>query len=130
MFSTPQVNIYARDVETSLGFWSALGFTETFRTPPEGPPDHVELTLQGLRIGIGSAELGITEHGLDIHLDERGRGIEIVLWTDDVDAAHALATDRGARSLQEPHDVRALRVAYVLDPDDNPVEFVAHRDAG
>jgi hypothetical protein len=34
----------------------------------------------------------------------------------------------GARSLQEPHDFRALRIAYVLDPDDNPVEFVAHRD--
>lgn len=53
-----------------------------------------------------------------------------MLRTEDVDAAHALATDRGARSLQEPNDVRALRVAYVLDPDDNPVEFVAHRDAG
>ncbi len=54
--------------------------------------------------------------------------MEIVLWTDDVDAAHALATGRGARSLQEPRDFRALRVAYVLDPDDNPVEFVARRD--
>jgi hypothetical protein len=30
--------------------------------------------------------------------------------------------------LQEPHDVRGLRIAYVLDPDDNPVEFVQHRD--
>lgn len=129
MFSTPQVNIYSRDVETSLDFWSALGFTETFRTPAEGTPDHVELTLHGLKIGIGSAEAGINEHGLDIRLDERGRGMEVVLWTDDVDAAHALATGRGARSLQEPRDFRALRVAYVLDPDDNPVEFVAHRDS-
>jgi catechol 2,3-dioxygenase-like lactoylglutathione lyase family enzyme len=127
MFTTPQVNLYSRDVERTAGFYTAFGFAEVFRTPAQGPAEHVELVLEGLKLGVGSAAAGIREHGLDIHLDERGRGAEIVLWTDDVDAAHTLAVEAGARSLQEPHDVRALRVAYVLDPDDNPLEFVQHR---
>lgn len=128
MFTTPQVNLYSRDVERTAAFYAHLGFVESFRTPVHGAADHVELKLEGLTLGVGSAEAGRRDHGLDIHLDERGRGAEVVLWTHDVDAAFALASRSGARVLQEPHDVRGLRIAYVLDPDDNPVEFVQHRD--
>ena len=84
--------------------------------------------LEGLTLGVGSARAGIRDHGLDLRHDERGRSAEVVLWTHDVDAAFALAMRHGARVLQEPHDVRGLRIAYVLDPDGNPVEFVQHRD--
>lgn len=130
MFTTPQVNLYSRDVERTAGFYAHLGFVESFRTPMHGTADHVELKLEGLTLGVGSAAAGRRDHGLDIRLDEPGRGAEVVLWTHDVDAAFALATRNGARVLQEPHDARGLRIAYVLDPDDNPVEFVQHRDTG
>ena len=128
MFTTPQVNLYSSDVERTAAFYSHLGFVESVRTPMHGAADHVEFKLEGLTLGVGSAAAGIRDHGLDIRLHERGRGAEVVLWTHDVDAAFALAMRHGARVLQEPHDVRGLRIAYVLDPDDNPVEFVQHRD--
>ena len=130
MFTTPQVNLYSRDVERTATFYADLGFVESFRTPMHGAAEHIELKLEGLTLGVGSAEAGIRDHGLDIRLDQPGRGAEVVLWTHDVDAAFALATRSGGRVLQEPHDVRALRIAYVLDPDDTPVEFVQHRGNG
>jgi catechol 2,3-dioxygenase-like lactoylglutathione lyase family enzyme len=128
VFTTPQVNLYSSDVERTAAFYSHLGFVESFRTPIHAAADHVELKLEGLTLGVGSAAAGIREHGLDIRLDERGRGAEVVLWTHDVDAAFLLAVRHGAQVLLDPHDVRGLRIAYVLDPDDNPVKFVQHRD--
>lgn len=54
MFSTPQVNIYSAGVERSVGFYRSLGFEETFRTPREGTPIHVELKLDGFTLGIAA----------------------------------------------------------------------------
>ena len=34
----------------------AQGFAETFRTPTEGIPEHVELRLNGFTIGLGTVE--------------------------------------------------------------------------
>jgi hypothetical protein len=51
-----------------------------------------------------------------------------VVWTDDADRAFADLTAAGASPLSAPHDWLAdLRVAWVADPDDNPVELVARR---
>jgi catechol 2,3-dioxygenase-like lactoylglutathione lyase family enzyme len=127
MFTTPQVNIYVRDVERSRVFYAGLGFEETFRTPSEGTPVHVELVLEGFKLGVASAEAGIREHGLDIRLDEPGRGMELVLWTDDTDGAFARLAAAGCRVISEPRDFGQLRVAWVADPDDNPIEVVQRR---
>jgi catechol 2,3-dioxygenase-like lactoylglutathione lyase family enzyme len=128
MFSSPQVNIYTRDIERSLRFYRSLGFTETFRTPPDGRPDHVELRLDGFTVGIARVEAAVRDHGLDLDLAQPGRGMEVVVWTDDADRAFADLTAAGASSLSAPHDWLAdLRVAWVADPDDNPVELVARR---
>ena len=54
MFSAPQVNIYSEDVVRSVEFYRRIGFEETFRTPPEGPPIHVELGLDGFTVGIAA----------------------------------------------------------------------------
>jgi hypothetical protein len=38
MFTDALVNLYTRDIEAGLRFYrDLLGFTETFRTPAEGP---------------------------------------------------------------------------------------------
>ena len=129
MFSTPQVNIYSQDVVRSVDFYRSIGFEETFRTPREGAPIHVELELDGFKLGIASVSSAVADHGLDLDLSSPGRGMEIALWTDDADAAFARVTAAGARALSQPHDWLdgTLRVAWVGDPDGNPVELVQRR---
>jgi len=130
MFSAPQVNIYAADVARAVAFYETLGFVESFRTPRTGPPIHVELGLDGFTIGIAAVSSAVADHGLDLDLSQPGRGMEIVLWTDDVDAAYARLVDAGARPLSEPHDwLETLRVAWVTDLDANPIELVQRRTA-
>jgi lactoylglutathione lyase len=51
------VNLYTRNIEAGIHFYrDLLGFTETFRTPKEGTPTHVELTLNGFGVGLGTVE--------------------------------------------------------------------------
>ena len=128
MFSTPQVNIYSQDVLQALEFYRRAGVRETF-TPREETPIHVELELDGFKLGIASAASAAADHGLELDLDQPGRGVEIALWTDDVEAAFADLVDAGARALSAPHDWLGgtIRVAWVADPDDNPVELVERR---
>lgn len=129
MFRRPQVNIYSRDVLRGVEFYRNLGFQETFRTPQQGDPIHVELTLDGFTVGIAAVASAVADHGLDLAPSESGRGMEIVLWSDDTDAAFAQLVAAGARPLSEPHDWLdgRLRVAWVTDPDDNPIQLVQRR---
>jgi catechol 2,3-dioxygenase-like lactoylglutathione lyase family enzyme len=126
MFSTPQVNIYSEDVVRAVEFYRSIGFEETFRTRREAAPIHVELELNGFKLGIASVASAVADHGLDLDLSKPGRAMEIAFWTEDTDAAFARLTAAGARALSEPHDWLGgtLRVAWVADPDDNPVELV------
>ena len=126
MFSSPAINIYSHDVVRLVAFYADLGFRETFRTPKDGPPDHVELVLDGFTIGIASVAAAIADHGLAPDLG--GRPVEIVLWTDDTDGDHARLTAAGAPSLSAPHDwLDDLRLAWVADPDGNPIQLAQHR---
>lgn len=127
-FSTPQINIYTRDIGRSLDFYRSLGFEESFRTPKEGEPDHVELRLDGFTLGIAKESAAIRDHSLDLDISRPGRGIEVAIWTDDTDAAYERLTAAGAPSMSAPHDWLAnLRVAWVADPDGNPVQIVQKR---
>ena len=124
MFRDPMINIYTHDVTRLAGFYEAIGFRETFRTPSDGKPIHVEVSLDRFTIGIASVDATIVEHGLRPDLD--GRPIEIVLWADDTDRAFARMTADGAPSLSPPHDFLngRLRAAWVADPDGNPIQLV------
>jgi catechol 2,3-dioxygenase-like lactoylglutathione lyase family enzyme len=84
-YSAPMINLYARDLARAVAFYTALGFVETFRTPASGEPAHVELRLDGFTLGIATIEAAREHHGLRPAGD--GRWIEIVVWTDDTDAA-------------------------------------------
>jgi catechol 2,3-dioxygenase-like lactoylglutathione lyase family enzyme len=129
VFSTPQVNIYSEDVLRSVGFYRGLGFEETFRTPRDGEPIHVELVLDGFKLGIASVASATADHGLDLDLTKPGRGMEIAVWCEDVAVTFAHLVRAGAAALSEPHDWLGgtLRVAWVADPDGNPVELVERR---
>jgi catechol 2,3-dioxygenase-like lactoylglutathione lyase family enzyme len=129
MFRRPAINVYSRDVVRLVTFYEGLGFRETFRTPKDGAPDHVEVLLDGFTIGIASVEAAIADHGL--HPNLGGRPVEIVLWTDDTDSSYARLTADGAPSLSPPHDwLSDLRLAWVADPDGNPIQLAQHRKRG
>lgn len=126
MFSSPQITLYSRDIHRAMEFYAGLGFTETFRYAPHGEPLHVELKLDGFTLGIADVEAARNDHGLDPDLD--GQAVELVLWCDDTDAAFARLTAAGAPALSPPHDwLSNLRLAWVADPDGNPIQLVARR---
>jgi len=125
MFATGFVNLYTADIEAGLRFYrDLLGFEETFRTPREGVPEHVELTLNGFALGLGTVEAAKRVHGVDA--SPGSPAIVIVVWTDDVDAAFEQLTSDGVPVVQPPHDTgNRNRNALLRDPDGNLVEIVA-----
>ncbi|GHJ53723.1 hypothetical protein Nm8I071_30300 [Nonomuraea sp. TT08I-71] len=123
MFRTPQVILFSEDVSRAAAFYAGLGFTESFRVPAEGPPIHVDLTLDGYRIGIASVASTRDDHGLDPV--PSGQRAAVVLWTDDTTAAYAALTAAGAPALAAPHVwLDRLLIAWTADPDGNPVQLV------
>lgn len=125
MFASAFVNLYTADIEAGLGFYrDLLGFEETFRTPREGTPEHVELALNGFTLGLGTVEAARSVHGVDA--SPGSAAMALVVWTDDVDTAFAHLTSAGAPVVQPPHDSgNDNRNALVRDPDGNLVEIVA-----
>jgi catechol 2,3-dioxygenase-like lactoylglutathione lyase family enzyme len=127
VFVTGFVNLYTRDIEAGVRFYrDLLGFRETFRTPKAGTPEHVELTLEGFMIGLGTVEAAKRVHGVDP--SPGTPAMVLVIWTDDVDNAFAKLTAAGTTVEQPPHDTgNNNRNALLRDPDGNLVEIVAKR---
>lgn len=127
MFRSPLINLYTRDIEAGLRFYrDLLGFTETFRTPTEGRPEHVEFQLDGVTLGLGTVEAARRVHGVDA--TPGSRAMVVVLWSDDVDRDCDVLAAAGVPVLQAPHDTgNDNRNALLSDPDGNLVEIVAKR---
>ncbi|MEH1055192.1 VOC family protein [Micromonospora sp. CPCC 206171] len=126
MFRTPQVVLFSADVPRAVAFYTRLGFTETFRVPTDGEPIHVDLTLDGYRIGIASVRSTRDDHGLDPVPD--GQRVAVILWTDDTAAAWARLTADGAPALAAPRPwLDRLLIAWTANPDGNPIQIVQHR---
>lgn len=125
MFSSALVNLYTGDIETTLHFYrDVLGFEETFRTPTEGIPEHVELTLNGFALGLGTVEAAKRVHGVDAA--PGSPAMVLVVWTDDADEAFAQLVSAGTPIVQGPHNTgNNNRNALLRDPDGNLVEIVS-----
>jgi catechol 2,3-dioxygenase-like lactoylglutathione lyase family enzyme len=129
-FFDPAINYYVEDVEIAARFYTEhFGFVETFRTPKQGKPIHVEVRLGPLTLGLASKEAGRTMHSLPLGPGGFPRA-ELVVWTENVDEAYALLLDKGVPGVSAPHDfLSSLRSAWVMDPDGNPVQIVSRQVA-
>jgi lactoylglutathione lyase len=127
MFQTGFVNLYTRDIEAGIRFYEGLlGFSETFRTPREGVPEHVEFELGGFKVGLGTVEAARRVHAVEA--SPGAPAMVLVVWTEDVDAAHQKLVGEGVTVVQPPHDTgNNNRNALFRDPDGNLVELVAKR---
>jgi lactoylglutathione lyase len=130
-FHGGQSNYYVKDVESMAAFYrDNFGFKETYRTPIEGKPEHIEIRLEEYLMGLSSVEAGRRIHQLPLD-PGKPRG-EIVLWTNDVDKAHAMLIEKGVHCIREPHNFDAneqllLRVAWYEDPEGNIFQTVCQR---
>lgn len=125
MFLDGLVNLYTHDIEAGIHFYrDLLGFIETFRTPKEGTPEHVELRLKGFTVGLGTVDAARRVHGVDAQ--PGAPAMVLVIWTDDVDVAYAKIASAGTPTIQPPHNTgNNNRSALLRDPDGNMVEIVA-----
>lgn len=127
MITSGLVNLYTNDIEAGIAFYrDRLGLTETFRTPLEGSPDHVEFTAGGFTLALGTVEAARQAHGVEG--TPGAPASVVVLWTDDVDATCASLAESGTDVLIAPRDVgNDNRTALVRDPDGHLVELVTKR---
>jgi lactoylglutathione lyase len=130
MFRSALVNLYTRDIEAAVGFYrDLLGFTETFRTPETGLPEHVELSLAGFTLGLGTVEAARRAHGVDASPGHPT--MALVVWSDDVDIAFDRLTAAGVPVEQPPHDTgNGNRNALLHGPDGTLVEIVSKTAQG
>jgi lactoylglutathione lyase len=117
MFDAALVNLYTHDIEAGIRFYrDLLGFVETFRTPSDGVPEHVELRLNGFTIGLGTVEAARDVHGVEAA--PGSPAMVLVVWTDDVDEAYRELAAAGVPTVQPPHDTgNNNRNALLRDPD-------------
>jgi lactoylglutathione lyase len=118
--------LYVRDLPAALAFYGGLlGFAELYRQPEEGEPAFVSLAQGGTKLGLvvygaPEAHLGVTPGG--------GIRFELWLYCDGVDAEVERLRAADVAVLREPEDMPwGERLAYVADPDGNPVSIAAKR---
>ena len=121
--------VYTRDVPRAVAFYRGeLGFEERYRWPAEGEPEFVVLRLERFELGVATASA--LQELLGRQMGDELR-FELCLYADDVDAAVERLRARGVEVLREPADMPwGERMAYVADPDGNPIQLASRSDAG
>ncbi|MEU4190483.1 VOC family protein [Kribbella sp. NPDC026611] len=123
LFGRPQVVLFCQDVERAGRFYQELGFAEVFRTPAEGPPIHLDLVLDGYRIGLATEESTRRDHGLDPVA--AGQRAAVILWTADTPAAYKRLQEVGATPVKGPRPwLGRLLIAWVEDPAGHLIQVV------
>ncbi len=127
-FMSVMPNLYAADVERAAAFYrDLLGGTQTFRTPADGPAEHVELRIGDVVIALSSCD-AVQRQGLPA--PEHGHPMELVVECDSADRAVAALRAAGTPVLAEAYSHPAgHRRAYVADPDGNWVALVSKEGA-
>ncbi|HEY7045261.1 MAG TPA: VOC family protein [Nocardioidaceae bacterium] len=123
LFKTPQIVLFCRDVSRTAQFYERLGFEEAFRTPADDPPIHVDLVLDGYRIGLASEESTRDDHGMDPVIS--GQRAAVILWTEDTPAAYVHIQELGATPVKAPEPwLGRLLIAWAEDPEGHLIQIV------
>ena len=111
--------VFAADVSRSAGFYELFGFERHFQLPPEGEPGYVALRRGVYEVAIVAAEWPREQYQATV---AEGVRFEMFVYVDDLDPLVDRFRAGGGRVLREPADMPwGERVAYVADPDGNPV---------
>jgi lactoylglutathione lyase len=116
--------IYARDVARTVDFYERLlGFERQYQFPTDGEPGYV-----GLR--RDEADLGVVDESSPRQMIGASMGdgprFELFVYVEDVDSSIRSMEAAGVPLLREPEDMPwGERVAFVADPEGNPVTLAA-----
>jgi lactoylglutathione lyase len=120
--------VYVEDLPAALRFYrDLLGFAVNYQFPEEGEPVFVGLDLNGSEIALAdvSDPDAAAIHGRPLR-PVSGHRFELCVYTEDVDGAVEELRAAGVTVLAEPVDQPwGERLAYVEDPDGNPVMITA-----
>lgn len=116
--------IYSEDVERSVAFYvEQLGYEERFRMPEEGEAGYVGMSRGDAELAVVAAAWPQDQFGLEMGSGPR---FELFAYVDDVDGRCTVLREGGVTVLKEPENLPwGERVAWVTDPDGNPVALAA-----
>ena len=117
--------VFAAQVARAASFYELLGFERHFQLPPDGEPGYVGLRRGSHEIAIVSNDWPEQQYGWPV-----GEGVrfEMFVYVDEVDQTVEELRALGTTVLREPADMPwGERVAYVSDPDGNPVALAVRR---
>ncbi len=115
--------LFTEQIGRAVSFYTAIGFEQVFRVPADGEPIHVDLVLDGYRIGLATARATREDHQLSPVTS--GQRAAIILWTNDVTAAFDRLTSVGAVPVHRPQPwLGRLLIAWLTDPDGHLIQIV------
>jgi lactoylglutathione lyase len=114
--------VFATGIRATVAFYEQLGFEPFFQFPAEGEPGYVGMRRGPAELGVVDASWPAEQYGRPLGSGPR---FEMFVYVDDVDEVVTRLRE-SAPVLREPADMPwGERIAYVGDPDDNPVALAA-----
>ncbi|MBA2575320.1 MAG: VOC family protein [Euzebyaceae bacterium] len=111
--------IFAGQVTATAEFYERLGFQRQYQLPPDGDPGYVGLRRGAAELAVVAADWPQQQYGAAVAAGVR---FKIFIYVGDVDSAVEELRQRRGTILRDAMDMPwGERVAYVADPDGNPV---------
>lgn len=111
--------IFAERVTATAAFYERLGFTRSLQNPPEGEPTYIALRRGTTDLAVVSAAWPESQYGRPFGPGPR---FEMFVLVDDLETTLKELSEASVPLLRAPRDMPwGERIAYVTDPDGNPV---------
>ena len=119
--------IWARDVEHSASFYEQLGFERHVQLPSDGEPGYVGLRRGAYELAVVTVVSPQQVLGIEAGTAPR---FELYVYVDDLDGDLERLRAAGVGVLKEPETMPwGERLAFVADPDGNPVTLAVAPDS-